>query len=48
MKSAVKGYGHCSKHLHYENTVYGVFFYQIKGKVFDRARKCSETWRKWS
>ena len=33
MKSAVKGYDHCSKHLYYENTVYGVFFYQIKVKV---------------
>ena len=33
MKSAVKGYGHCSKHLHHENTVYRVFFYQIKVKV---------------
>ena len=33
MKSAVKGYGHCSKHLYHENTVYGIFFYQIKVKV---------------
>ena len=26
MKSAVKGYGHCSKHLYHENTVYEIFF----------------------